>query len=87
METSALIGLSSSIITEAFKFVPFLRANALVQAITSIVVVFGVSLLSAYTTKTALTVDSFITSLVFALTSYKLLVEPTAATVSSKSQE
>lgn len=79
----ALVGLASSVVTELFKFIPFLRKNGLTQALTAIVVVVVASFISnGYT----FSFDNFVKVLVTALVSYKAVIEPLASTMDTSSQ-
>lgn len=83
MDNVAILGFASSVITELFMFVPFLRKNSLTAAITAIIVLLALSYFSAG----KLTIDGFAMALVFALTSYKAIVQPFTKTVGLVTQE
>jgi len=83
MQNPAIIGLAASVITEVFKFIPILRTNALTSAITAIVVLLGLS----FAVNQTVTFDGFVVSLVFALTSYKAIVQPVATTMGLSTQD
>lgn len=83
VEQSAIIGIASSIVAEIFKFIPALRKNGLVASITTIVILLAISYFSTGT----LTFDGFVLSLVFALTTYKAVVQPVAVATGSPTQK
>ncbi len=83
MAQDALLGLGASIITELFKYVPFLNKTALSRALTAIAVLsVGVLITNGEWSWT-----SFANGLVFALTSYKAIVQPTASTIGLATQK
>ena len=79
---SITIGFVSAFVTEVLKFVPFLRQNAITQAITAIVVI---AVTTFFTTKD-FSATGLITSVVAALGSYKAIVQPVAASAGFTSQ-
>lgn len=83
LEQTALLGFISSVLTEVFKFFPYLRVNATVQAITAIVVAAVVSFVAnGYT----FSLTNVIATIGFALASYKALVEPVASDMGLSTQ-
>lgn len=79
----AVVGLISSVITEVFKYIPFLRQNALTQAITAIVIT---GVVAFFANNMVFSLDNVVASLVFALVSYKTLIQPIATTTAMRTQ-
>lgn len=82
--SAATAGLVASIITEIFKFIPALRANSVVTAIVTIIVT-GVA--AFLTNGLVFNLENVIAALVFALVSYRTIVQPIATTAGLSTQE
>lgn len=86
--TPVVLGAVSSVVTEIFKYVPFLNKTPLTRAITAIVVVIVAVFVSGAVSFTDW--QSFLVvfsqSLVFALASYKTIVQPVSVSLESKPQ-
>jgi hypothetical protein len=83
MQDPAIIGAATSVITELLMFIPLLRRNSLTAAITAIVVLTATS----FIVSGKVTIDNFALSLVFALTSYKAVIQPVMTTINSPTQD
>ncbi len=81
-DTTLLVGALTPIITELLKLFPILRTNSLVTSIIAIILV----LIGNFLTEGKFTLDSFVASIVIALTTYKMLVQPLAETGGLRSQ-
>jgi len=67
------IGMFSSVVTELLKFFPLLNVNELTRALTTIVVVFLGTI-----TFSNLSLEGMLSSLLVALVSYKMVIQPVA---------
>ena len=81
--STAVLGLLTSIIAEILKLIPGLNKNAITSSITAIVV------LAIGTVVATGTFDftTFVGGLVFALTSYKVAIQPIATVAGSPTQK
>ena len=79
----AVLGLLTSIIAELLKLIPWLNKNAITSSLTAIIV------LAIGTVVATGTFDftTFIGGLVFALTSYKAIIQPIATVAGSPTQK
>ena len=82
MQNQIIAGFVASIVTEIFKFVPQLRANAITTAITAIVV----TLVASYIAAGTFTFEGFVAAAVVALTTYTTVVQPVAKVAGLSSQ-
>ncbi len=80
---AAIIGAVTSIVTELLKYVPFLNKNSLTRSLTSIVLL----VIGNFVVAGKFSLEVFLQSLVFALTTYKLIVQPVADTTGMKTQK
>lgn len=87
--TPVVIGAISSVVTEIFKFVPFLNSNETTRAITSVVVVvIGVFISIGFSFSTwPEFFSTLFQSIVYALASYKVIVQPVATNVGVSTQK
>lgn len=78
--TPAVIGIVSSILTEILKLIPWLNKNNLIKSITTIVVIVIAVFISYGGNITDWKQASviFFQAVVYALTSYKMIVQPIA---------
>lgn len=81
--STAILGLLTSIVAEILKLFPALNKNSVTGSITAIVVLAVGTVIA--TGKFDL--ETFIGGLVFALTSYKAVVQPLATSVNSPTQQ
>jgi putative flippase GtrA len=80
--STVLVGFLGSVVAEILKLIPALNKNAITSSIVAIVVVA----VGTYLANGSFTFDNFASSLVFALTSYKAIVQPVSQAVSSPTQ-
>lgn len=78
-----LAGFVSSVVTEIFKLVPFIRDNNIAKAVTVIVV----TLVSSFVAEGKFTLEGFVAASIVALTSYRTIVQPVAASTGLRSQK
>ena len=76
----AIIGLVSSVVTELFKFIPFLNKNNITKSLTTIVVIIAAVFISegGKITDWKYAGVLFSQAVVYALVSYKMFVQPVA---------
>lgn len=77
------LGFISSVVTEVLKLFPIFNKNAFVKSLVAIVVTTGVVFIMG----SEFTVEAVVTSLVVALTSYKMIVQPIASEAGLSTQK
>ena len=77
-----LAGFVSSVVSEVFKFIPFIRDNTIARAVTIIVV----TLVASFVAEGKFNLEGFVAAAVVALTSYRTIVQPIATATGSATQ-
>lgn len=77
------IGTFGSIVTEIFKYVPFLNTSNLTRSLTAIVVI----LIGTVLTTGKFDISTFVQSLIVALVAYKSLIQPVAGAAGLRTQK
>ena len=83
MTQAAIIGTVTSIITEFAKYIPFINTNSFTRSLTAIVLL----IIGSFITAGGFTWEKFLESVVFSLTAYKVVVQPTADATAMKTQK
>lgn len=85
----AIIGAIASVVTEILKFFPFLAKNSITKSITTIVVIIIAVFISYHGQITDWHTAGvvFFQAIVYAFTTYKMIVQPIAKGSGSSTQE